>query len=78
MPHPEYVYAIATCCTEAANGDSVNLRRGDVWAADDAAVLEHPALFSLDIRDCGPDLPRRTVEQRDVLELSRTRRGLRR
>ena len=78
-PDPRFTYATATCCTDTSTGDGVALRRGDVYAADDAFVLEHPDLFSADVSDCGPDFPRRTVAAADVPpEQPQTRRGRRR
>jgi hypothetical protein len=61
-----YLYALSSCGTNTADGDSVNLRRGDVWAADDRFCRERPDLFTADITDCGPDLPRRTVAECDL------------
>lgn len=51
----EVVYAAANCGTETAEGLTVNLRRGDCWAADDPFVLSHPSLFQEEA------IPRRTV-----------------
>ena len=39
--HPRpYVFAAADCGTGLANGLSVHLRRGQVWASDDPLVIE--------------------------------------
>lgn len=57
-PKPVYVYATANCGTTTGDGLSVNLREGDVWAADDPLVKLRPGLFS----ETPPaPFPRRTV-----------------
>lgn len=61
MPPMKVVYATADCGTATAEGLSVNLREGDVWAADDPLVKLRPGLFSE--TPPGPRFPRRTVEQ---------------
>lgn len=59
MPPVNVVYATATCATATADGIGIVLREGDVWAADDPAVLAHPGLFS--DTPPAPNFPRRTV-----------------
>ncbi len=39
-----FVFCTSTCATGLANGLTVRLRRGDVWAADDPVVTEHEAM----------------------------------
>ena len=59
--HPRpYVFATADCGTGLANGLTVHLRRGQVWAADDPLVIEKAGqgLFS----DEPPELCRTTPD----------------
>src|ERR1019366_3780576 len=59
--HPRpYVFATADCGTGLANGLSVHLRRGQVWASDDPLVIEKEGqgLFS----DEPPELCRTTPD----------------
>jgi hypothetical protein len=55
----QFVYSTATCATANSDGIGVDLREGDVWAADDPLVLARPGLFA-DFPP-GPNFPRRTV-----------------
>lgn len=55
MSPTKLVYAVATCGSETADGLTVNLTRGDCWAADDPFVKAHPGLFSDEA------IPRRTT-----------------
>ena len=57
-PDP-YVYATGTCAAATADGMPVDLREGDVWAADDAFVLARPEFFAG--TPPGPRFPRRSV-----------------
>jgi hypothetical protein len=41
-----YCFATSTCGVGTADGLTVHLQRGQVWASDDAVVLEHQSLFS--------------------------------
>ncbi len=66
-----YVFATATCATGTEDEIPVNLREGDVWAADDPLVLARPGLFS--DTPPAPNFPRRTVRVKD---LPATRRRL--
>jgi hypothetical protein len=59
MPAIKVVYAVATCASSTDDGIGVNLREGDVWAADDPFVRSHPGLFSDE--PPGPRFPLRTV-----------------
>jgi hypothetical protein len=79
-PDPRYTYAAATVATDTAEGVSVVLKRGAVWAADDSFVLARPDLFCADVTEVGPDWPRRTVAVADLPPEppKTTRRGLRR
>ncbi len=54
MPPVKVVYAVAQCGTEF-NGQTINLKPGDCWAADDPVVLQHPGLFQ------DEPIPRRSV-----------------
>jgi hypothetical protein len=58
-PAGRFVYATATCGTATTDGIGVNVREGDVWAAEDDLVLTHPGLFS--DTPPAPNFPRRTV-----------------
>ena len=80
MSTESYVYATSNCGTDTAEGNPINLRRGDVFAADDPFCIARPDLFVADCRDVGPDFPRRTVALADLSpEPPKTpRRGLRR
>lgn len=74
MPPVKVVYAVAQCGTEY-NGQTINLKPGDCWAADDPVVLQHPGLFQDD------PIPRRTVPAPVVEQATREpgeRRGTRR
>jgi hypothetical protein len=53
------VFATATCGTATVDGIGVNIREGDVWAADDPICLARPGLFS--DTPPAPNFPRRTV-----------------
>ena len=43
---PQNAYACATCAASTSDGIPVNVREGDMWAADDPGVTSHPGLFS--------------------------------
>jgi hypothetical protein len=45
-PAGRFVFSTANCGTATADGIGVNLREGDVWAADDPLVLLRPGLFA--------------------------------
>lgn len=63
--NPErFVYATATCATATADGIGIDLREGDVWAAEDPLVLARPGLFS--DTPPAPYFPRRTVAKDDA------------
>ena len=70
----KFVFATASCGTATADGLTVNLREGDVWAADDPLVLARPGLFSTE--PPAPRFPRRTVAASETAEPT-TRRGSR-
>ena len=59
MPPVRFVYVAVSCATGTEDGSPVNLREGDVWAADDPIVRFHPDLFSAE--PPAPSFPRRTV-----------------
>ena len=59
-----YVYATANCGTATTDGIGVNLREGDVWAADDPLVRSRPGLFCDE--PPGPRFPRRSEAAPDV------------
>ena len=58
-PTTRFVFSTATCGTATADGIGIDLREGDVWAADDPLVLARPGLFS--DTSPAPNFPRRTV-----------------
>jgi hypothetical protein len=73
----QYVYVSGTCGTATPDGLTVDLREGDVWAADDPLVLARPGLFSE--TPPPPYFPRRTVAAVEQPPAEPTgRRGLRR
>jgi hypothetical protein len=61
------VFCIVDCATGLADGLTLHLRRGQVWAADDAAVTEHWAdgLFA----DEPAELCRSTPDPSRVVDL---------
>jgi len=70
-----YVYSTANCGTCDTQGVDINLREGDVWAADDPLVLARPGLFS--DTPPAPNFPRRTVRVEDLPTSPTARRRLR-
>ena len=54
-----FMYAVATCGTATVDGIGIDLREGDVWAADDPLVRDKPGLFCPE--PPGPRFPRRSV-----------------